>query len=243
MTALLECRRRGSPSVEAVEATFSIREVKGGQLLSGEATTCLLHVPGLGSLDIHAALAGPSFGELTLRYRIGSQLMVTTVKVEAVRQHLGGQRWWFLCPSTGARTARLYLPAGAFEFLSRDAHKLVYRSQRLKPAHRAAEKLRSLRRRSGLFNARASAEVPKGMHLQTVLAWLHRIEAAREALLPHLLQFAERAKEQMRWDGGRSDTRGGRLYKAPRSINVDDEKARAAAEKAVDLSSVDGGTD
>jgi len=45
-------------------------------------------------------------------------------------QPFGGQRWWFICPRTGRRTAKLYLPDGALTFASRQAYRLAYQCQR-----------------------------------------------------------------------------------------------------------------
>jgi len=32
------------------------------------------------------------------------------VELETTTQPVGGRRWWFVCPRTGARVAKLYLP-------------------------------------------------------------------------------------------------------------------------------------
>jgi hypothetical protein len=41
------------------------------------------------------------------------------IELETAPQPLGGRRWWFVCPRTGRRAAKLYLPSGAFTFASR----------------------------------------------------------------------------------------------------------------------------
>lgn len=41
----------------------------------------------------------------------------------------GGLRWWFRCPATWRRCAKLYLPNGGRRFLSRKAYRLRYASQ------------------------------------------------------------------------------------------------------------------
>ena len=56
-----------------------------------------------------------------------------TVPLEAAPCRLGGQRWYFRCPRIGWRCAKLYLPEGAQRFMSREAHGLSYRSQRVDP--------------------------------------------------------------------------------------------------------------
>ncbi len=55
----------------------------------------------------------------------------------------GGWRWWWICPNSGARVFKLFLPRGGRRFLSRRAYRLGYLSQRLSSldrAHRAREK-------------------------------------------------------------------------------------------------------
>jgi hypothetical protein len=52
------------------------------------------------------------------------------IQLETTPQPFGGRRWWFVCPRTGRRAAKLYLPTGAFTFASLLAYRLAYRSQR-----------------------------------------------------------------------------------------------------------------
>ena len=59
------------------------------------------------------------------------------IQLETTPQPFGGRRWWFICPRTGRRAAKLYLPNGAFTFASRQAYRLAYRSQREAPHDRA----------------------------------------------------------------------------------------------------------
>jgi hypothetical protein len=44
----------------------------------------------------------------------------------------GGSRWWWVCPATGRRVGKLYLPNGGTRFFSRGlgAYRLAYASQR-----------------------------------------------------------------------------------------------------------------
>src|SRR5689334_2292481 len=46
--------------------------------------------------------------------------------VSQPRAPFGGRRWFFLCPQTGARACRLYLPRHGERFLSREAYGLRY---------------------------------------------------------------------------------------------------------------------
>ncbi len=52
------------------------------------------------------------------------------VGLQTTPQPLGGIRWWFQCPRTGARSVRLFLPRGGHQFWSRHAYRLGYASQR-----------------------------------------------------------------------------------------------------------------
>ena len=36
------------------------------------------------------------------------------IELATTPQPFGGRRWWFICPQTGRRAAKLYLPNGAF---------------------------------------------------------------------------------------------------------------------------------
>jgi hypothetical protein len=42
----------------------------------------------------------------------------------------GGRRWWFICPRTARRTAKLFLPNGGWHFWNRQAYRLGYACQR-----------------------------------------------------------------------------------------------------------------
>ena len=48
----------------------------------------------------------------------------------------GGRRWWMICPLTGRRVAKLYLPPGGDRFASRTFWGLSYRSQRSSHCYR-----------------------------------------------------------------------------------------------------------
>ncbi len=67
--------------------------------------------------------------------------------LEAAPCRFGRARWWWVCPATGRRAARLYLPVGGARFLSRQAYGLAYASQRedeIARAHRRAARLHGL---------------------------------------------------------------------------------------------------
>ena len=67
----------------------------------------------------------------------------------AAPANIAGLQWRFRCPLLGHRCAAVFLPNGAGEFLSRQAHGLAYRSLSERPAERAARRARKLRARLG----------------------------------------------------------------------------------------------
>ena len=72
--------------------------------------------------DKHAAIE--------LRYRLDNRSERTHVWLRYTVPQYGGRRWWFLCPLTGDRVAKLYLPRGQNRFASRRAYGLAYSSSR-----------------------------------------------------------------------------------------------------------------
>ena len=84
---------------------------------------------------------------LTLEHRAGwrgAGPRDQRVALEAAPCRFGGVRWWWICPATGRRAAKLYLPGGGSRFLSRQAYGLAYASQRedwIARAHRRAARL------------------------------------------------------------------------------------------------------
>lgn len=63
----------------------------------------------------------------------------TEVTIEATYPHIGGRRWWFICPDCGVRRTRLYRRQGLL--LCRVCHGLTYQScQRAHYAERASRR-------------------------------------------------------------------------------------------------------
>ena len=67
---------------------------------------------------------------IQLRYRIDDRSESTRVWLRYTEPQYGGRRWWFVCPLTGDRVAKLYLPPGQNRFASRRAYGLSYSSSR-----------------------------------------------------------------------------------------------------------------
>jgi len=107
----------------------------------------------------------------------------------------GGQRWWWICPTTLKRVANLYLPNGGDRFLSRSAYGLCYLSQRQAPTGRMHERSRKLYVKLGADFRGMSWELPlkpKGMHWRTYEAICARLEMEANGLDRGLAQLVER---------------------------------------------------
>jgi hypothetical protein len=85
------------------------------------------------------------------------------------RPRYGGVRWWFVCPATGRRAFKLYLPRGGRRFLSRAGYLLgheVAREDKLARRQRRASRiLAKLGRPDANWTGWASR--PKGMRRRT----------------------------------------------------------------------------
>ena len=104
----------------------------------------------IGSISYEAHL-GQESGRVRLKYtttRLDGERRESDywIQLETTPQPFGGRRWWFVCPRTERRAAKLYLPTGAFTFASRQAYRLAYRSQReARPTHGARFECAALR--------------------------------------------------------------------------------------------------
>ena len=76
----------------------------------------------------YATALNAEMGLLLLLYSTGGEAVDHEIKLVATRPHFGGRRWWFVCPKTGKRTTKVYLPPGGRRFFSREAHDLTYNS-------------------------------------------------------------------------------------------------------------------
>jgi hypothetical protein len=115
---------------------------------------------------------GPCAGFLELAHDSRSthgepKPMCYRVWLTTTRPQFGGSRYWLLCPSTGRRVAKLYLPLGGHRFLSRAAYRLGYESQREVLRDRLTRKVRKIIRRMG-FNPEEWEVPPKPKHMRWV---------------------------------------------------------------------------
>jgi hypothetical protein len=115
------------------------------------------------------------------------------IQLQTTPQPLGGRRWWFVCPRTGKRAAKLHLPDGAFTFASRQAYRLTYACQR-EPAHyRALRRAFKLRGKLGAEGGIGDyVPKPKWMRWSTYDRKLEEIFAADDIVDAHTQNFARK---------------------------------------------------
>jgi hypothetical protein len=110
-------------------------------------------------------------------------------------QPFGGRRWWFVCPRTGDRVAKLYLPPGALTFASRKAHRLGYRSQRESPRDRALGRAFKARQRLGSPEGIGDfIPKPKGMRWRTYDRHMQRVKQAEATVTAHTWSLLQSLK-------------------------------------------------
>lgn len=141
-------------------------------------------------------------GRLKMKYfvRCDSQQnhYIEEIEFDSTSCHLGGERYWFLCPCCKTRVTTLYRLHNVYR--CRHCHNLSYRSQSESELDRLIRKSRKLRSRLGC-SERLFIPIsirPKGMHNST-FEWLSREE--REATLAALEAIDEKARifEEMGW--------------------------------------------
>jgi hypothetical protein len=105
-------------------------------------------------------------------------------RLTTTRPPFGGLRWWFVCPATGRLCAKLFLPLGRRQFLSRTAYRLGYACQRVTMLDRRQRKAAKLRRALGGNQEFGSSapEKPKGMHWRTYERRMRQLEVADVAV-------------------------------------------------------------
>jgi hypothetical protein len=140
-------RQDGRPTVEAGFALDINELLRDRNILPGQWKWGTLRwtVVGTGrevsSLGYEANLVDPAAAWMRLRYTMGDgearQTFDYRVGLTTTRPPRGGLRWWFSCPSSGRRCAKLHRPPGGDLFAARQAWRLGYASQRLEPLDRA----------------------------------------------------------------------------------------------------------
>ncbi len=139
-------RQDGRPTVEAgfaldINGLLRDRGIIPGQWVHGTLRWTVVETGReVSSLGFEANLVDPAAAWLRLRYTMGDgearQTFDYKVDLTTTRPPRGGLRWWFLCPSSGRRCAKLHRPPGGDLFAARQAWRLGYASQRVVPLER-----------------------------------------------------------------------------------------------------------
>ena len=112
-------------------------------------------------------------GTLTLSYTRTpagkpAEKVVQSIQLATTQPHHGGRRWWMVCPYSGKRATKLYMPPGGDRFAGRAAWRLGYRSQRVAHRDRPFEKVFRLQRKLGSYEGWEAGLIrPKGMWTRT----------------------------------------------------------------------------
>lgn len=125
-----------------------------------------------GAAGYEAAMQEPGRETLELEYTInrrGEQKKIRqTVPLSFTVPNFGGKRWWMLCPVSGQRVGKLYVPPGGDVFASRQTWRLGYQCQRDAAQDRPFEKLFKLQKRLGCNEGWGMPILkPKGMWQRT----------------------------------------------------------------------------
>ena len=83
--------------------------------------------------------------------REGDRIVTRRVDLVWTAPTYGGRRWWFLCPRTGRKVSKLFLPNGGWHFWSRQAYRLGYACQR-------EDRFSRLQRRAARLNRQLGGE-------------------------------------------------------------------------------------
>jgi hypothetical protein len=106
--------------------------------------------------------------ELTHDTRNGPAQRITyRVRLATTRPRYGGERWWFVCPATGGRAFKLYLPNGGRRFLSRAGYRLGYAVTR-------EDRIARYQRRAGRILAKLGRPDANWMGWASKPKWMRR---------------------------------------------------------------------
>jgi hypothetical protein len=99
----------------------------------------------------------------------GTRHVITQlIQLTFTEPNYGGRRWWMICPFSGRRVAKLYLPHGGDYFASREEWDLAYTSQRQDERGAVFGRLSRLQRTLGCEERwGAEPQRPQGMWRST----------------------------------------------------------------------------
>ena len=129
------------------------------------------------SIGYEANLIGPVDAWMRLSYRVNGEPQDQRITLEATQPNYGGRRWWFRCPATGDRVAKLHLPPGGHVFAGRRAYGLAYQSQREPAYERALTRTQNIRMKLGGSSSLAEPFPDKPKSMWWCTYWRLREEA------------------------------------------------------------------
>jgi hypothetical protein len=148
------------------------------------------------SISYAYSLLDPTGAGLKLRFSSrrndGSRHVINQlIQLTFTEPHYGGRRWWMICPFSGRRVAKLYLPHSCDTFASREVWDLAYTSQRQDERGKVFGRLFRLQRTLGCDERwGAEPQRPQGMWRSTFARKFNRYleldeqcAAATEAML------------------------------------------------------------
>ena len=171
------------PTIESSVAIDINRMLRSGVLRPGHHVggVMALHPAcdeGNGRVRFDADMRDPANAVVRLTYQADGRPAVCVIPLEAMPLR-GGVRWWWRCPVSGRRAAKLFMFSGMF--VHREAGHLAYQTWRDTPMRRSHRRQRKLCRKLGDDYTSFSCGFPtrpRGMHQRTYLALVGRLEDA-----------------------------------------------------------------
>ena len=178
-------RTGGRPTAEMssrIDLAWMIRAKLAvpGQRISGTIRWTCGGSPA-GSISYSADMEDADNSSLRLSYFRGSgadrEEVVQHVSLVFTEPNFGGRRWWMVCPYSGLRVGKLYLPSGGDRFAGRRSWRIGYKSQRVTARDQPFEQMFRLQRKLGCEEGFDSYIFrPKGMWQRTFERHLKRFE-------------------------------------------------------------------
>lgn len=181
-------RRGGSPTSEGAGSyVLSIQDfVRAGVEEGGAAEWSMSWAAGKWQVKFHINACDRSNAWIVLAHESRTEPardQLYRIALTWTKPPYGGLRWWFLCPRTGRRCTKLFLPRGGHRFWSRQAYGLGYACQRMSRESRLMWRARELHRQlggDGRALGQASPPKPPGMWRRTYAKKVDRWRAADE---------------------------------------------------------------
>lgn len=111
------------------------------------------------------------------------------INMLAVPWQFGGQRWFIVCPRSGRRVLKLYLPNGAQRFASRQVMGLAYQVQRLDPVQKGHARLARIFAKLGVHYHTLHQAIPARPKWMRVITYCRLVKQIEEATLQHRMTY------------------------------------------------------